>query len=235
MPINPFINNLGFNKYGYSDRMRRMFGGEKTFIDPYTSGYHFVYFFPPDTIGQEVGQFLTTVCQQVEIPGYTVNAITYNGLNNMKWNVPGTVELTGQQFTCHFTEMAGLPITQIMGRWVTIFRNVLYGISDPSAQNTYSQGAYKGKAVYATTLPDGLTVQFAAVFTGVFPGNIPLETIGQSNVMTHEKVELSIPFHFDQMLTGTAAEAYARTLVQATRSAGISLSDNIYAQETSSN
>ena len=234
MPINPFINNLGFNKYNYSDRMRRMFGGEKTFIDPYTTGYHFVYFFPPDTIGQEVGQFLTTVCQSVQIPGYNVNAIQYNGLNNMKWQVPGTVELESQQFTCTFTEMAGLPITQIMGRWVTIFRNVLYGISDPSAQNTYSQGAYKGKAVYATTLPDGLTVQFAAVFTGVFPLSIPTDKFG-SDVTNHDKVEHSISFSFDQMLTGTAAESYARTLVQSTRSAGITLSDNIYAQETSSN
>ena len=234
MPINPFINNLGFNKYNYSDRMRRMFGGEKTFIDPYTTGYHFVYFFPPDTIGQEVGQFLTTVCQSVTIPNYTVQAIEYTGLNGMKWEVPGLVALNQQTFDCTFTEMAGLPITQIMGRWVTIFRNVLYGISDPSAQNTYSQGAYKGKAVYATTLPDGLTVQFAAVFTGVFPLSIPTDKFG-SDVTNHDKVEHSISFSFDQMLTGTAAESYARTLVQSTRSAGIALSDNIYAQETSSN
>jgi len=235
MPINPFINNLGFAKYPYQDQMRRMFGGEKTFIDPYTTGYHFVYFFPPDTIGREVGQFLTTVCQQVEIPGYRVDPIEYGGLNNMKWRVPGLVQLSGQEFTCHFTEMAGLPITQIMGRWVTIFRNVLYGISDPSANNTYSQGAYKGKAVYATTLPDGLTVQFAAVFTGVFPMTIPTDMVGNSTVTTHDKVEHTIQFSFDQMLTGTAAESYARTLVQSTRAAGISLSDNIYAQETSSN
>lgn len=234
MPINPFINNLGFDKYPYPDKMRGMFGGEKTFIDPYTTGYHFVYFFPPDTIGQTVGQFLTTVCQSVTIPGWTVNTIEYNGLNNMKWYVPGTVDMGDQTFTCTFTEMAGLPITQIMGRWVTIFRNVLYGISDPSSQNTYSQGAYKGKAVYCTTLPDGLTVQFAAVFTGVFPKSIPTDKFGSSRP-EHNKVEQEMQFSFDQMLTGTAAESYARSLVAATRNQSINTSDYIYAQETSSN
>ena len=234
MAINPFVNGLGFSKYNYPDSMRGMFGGEKFFMDPYTSGYHFMYFFPPDTIGNEVGQFLTTVCQAVTIPGITVQPIEYNGLNDMKWYVPGITNLERNTVDCTFVEYAGLPITQIMGRWVTIFRNILYGISDPSAQNTYSQGAYKGKAVYATTLPDGLTVQFAAVFTGVFPTKIPTDLV-ESNRAQQEKKEIQISFQFDQMLTGTAAESYAASLVAATRNQAISTSDSIYAVETSSN
>ena len=47
--------------------------------------------------------------------------------------------------------------------------------------------------------------------------------------------EIQISFQFDQMLTGTAAESYAASLVAATRNQAISTSDSIYAIETSSN
>lgn len=229
MAINPFIGQ-GFSNYGYQDRMRGVFGGEKTYIDPYTTGYHMIFIYPPTSLETECGPFLTTVCQSVTVPGYTVNTIEYNGLNNKKWGVPGTVELDSNRLTCKFTEMAGLPITQIMGKWVSIFRNPLYGISDPDTSDSASQGAYKGKIVYATTLPDHMTVQFAAVFIGVMPLKIPTD-IYTSDRATQDKVEPEIEFWFDDMFTGTSVISLARSLVQSEVSSSQSAVDSIYSNE----
>ena len=231
MAINPFIGG-SFGSYGYADRMRGMFGGDKSYIDPYTTGYHFMFFYLPSSLQSEYGSFLTTVCQSVQVPGIRVNNITYNGLNNMKWHVPGTVEYEGEEITCKFTEMAGLPIMQIMGQWVNIFRNILYGISDPDTSGSSSQGAYKGRALYATTLPDGITVQYAAVFTGIYPTKIPTDKYS-SDRQSQEKVEADISFAFDQMLTGSSVISLATSQVSSTQSQAISTSDGIYNTEVS--
>lgn len=235
MPINPFVGST----LQYDDRMRGMFGGHKHFLDPYTSGYHWIGFFLPKTFAPgtdlECGNFLATVCQQVTIPGITVNPIEYNGLNDMKWYVPGTTVLERNSLDCTFVEMEGIPVTQILGRWVTLFRNVLYGIADPGVFNTtqrgevnhYSQGNYKGKIAYATMLPDALTVQFAAVFTGVFPIKIPTD-IFETQRATQEKKEIQVTFQFDQMLTGTSVDNYVTNLVASTRESTIGVVDNVY-------
>jgi hypothetical protein len=64
-----------------------------------------------------VGSFLTCNAQSVTIPGISVNNITYNGTNNMKWKVPGLVEYDRDTVSIKFVEFAGLPITQIMGQY----------------------------------------------------------------------------------------------------------------------
>lgn len=223
MAINPFVTKA----IQYKDDMRGMFGGDKHFLDPYTTGYHFIYFFLPDALQSEgVGEFLTTVCQAVTIPGITVNPIEYNGLNDMKWYVPGTTVLERNTVDCTFIEMEGMPVTQILGRWVTLFRNILYGIADPgvftspnAGGNHYSQGNYKGKIVYATTLPDALSVQFGAVFTGAFPTKIPTDL--ESQRATQDKREIQISFQFDQMLTGSSVMTYVQQLVEATRKGSV--------------
>lgn len=238
MAINPFLITDGRKVRKYSDDMRGMFGGNKHYLDPYTTGYHFIYFFLPKTLAKEsgVGEFLTTVCQQVSIPGITVNPIEYNGLNDMKWYVPGTTVLERNTFECTFIEMEGIPVTTILGRWITLFRNVLYGIADPGvftdftnnaqeSESHYSQGNYKGKVVYATTLPDAATVQFAAVFTGAFPTKIPTD-IFESQRATQEKKEVQITFQFDQMLTGTEVNNYAKKLVTTVRQNSINAVGN---------
>ncbi len=223
---NPFVMG-NFNKYQWSDQLRSMFGDHSTAIDPYTTGYEFLFFTKmPSALSLETGKFLTTVCQSVTIPGITVNSIEYNGLNNIKWSVPGTVEYDAQRFTARFIEFAGLPITQIMGKWVTIFRNIVYGIADPVSGST-QQVDYKGKCVYATTLPDAKTVQFAAVFTGVYPTKIPTDVFSGDKT-TQEKVEPEIEFSFDVMYTGEQVMATASSLLETMVSSSISAIDQMY-------
>lgn len=239
MATNPFLSNKNISRaLSYPDHMRGMFGGNNGILDPYTTGYHMMYFFLPDAVTNNengIGDFLSTVCKVVTVPGITVNPIEYNGLNDMKWYVPGTTVLERNTFDCTFVEMAGLPITQIMGRWVTVFRNILYGFADPTVISgtidKYSQTLYKGKAVYCTMLPDALTVQFAAVFTGVFPTKIPTDSF-DSDRATQDKREIQITFQFDQMLTGKSVESYAYTLLRATREDSDKFVEDKYFNET---
>jgi hypothetical protein len=223
---NPFVMG-NFNKYQWEDQIRSMFGGNATAIDPYTTGYQFLFFTKmPSALTIESGKFLTTVCQSVTVPGVTVNPIEFNGLNNIKWSVPGTVEYDSQRFTARFIEFAGLPITQIMGKWVTIFRNIVYGIADPTSGST-QQVDYKGKCVYATTLPDARTVQYASVFTGVYPTKIPTDSFSGDKT-TQEKVEPEIEFSFDVMYTGEQVISTASSLLDTMVGSSVSAIDQMY-------
>lgn len=224
---NPFTMG-SFSQFDYPDQLRTIFGGNSSYIDPYTTGYHFMYFFPPTPLQSQVGKFLQTICLSVTIPGITVNPIEYNGTNNMKWYVPGTVEYENNRFSCKFNEFAGLPVLQIIGSWANIFRNMIYGIADPDTGGA-SQGDYKGRAIYATTLPDGKTIQFAAAFTGVFPLKVPTDSFG-SDKATQEKVEMEIEFSFDMMYTGEQVMSTASSLVSSTVSSSISKITEMYSE-----
>lgn len=222
---NPFLTSR-FNKHDHPDQLRTIFGGNDQFIDPYTTGYHYITFYPPSKLQSNYGKFLTTVCLSVNIPGITVNTVEYNGTNNMHWAYPGTVEYDDRRFTCKFIEFAGLPILEIMGSWVNIFRNMIYGISDPENGGT-SQLDFKGRAIYATTLFDGKTVQYAAAFTGVFPTKIPTDAFS-SDKTTHEKVEHDIQFSFDQMYTGSNVISAASNLVSTYTDSSVSAITSMY-------
>lgn len=230
---NPFLISK-FNKFDHPDSLRTIFGGNSTFIDPYTTGYHYINFYLPSALESSYGKFLTTVCQSVTVPGITVNNIEYNGTNNASWAYPGTVEYDNKRFTCKFIEFAGLPILQIIGSWVNIFRNLIYGISDPdgnSSTNGTSQIDFKGRAIYATTLFDGKTVQYAAAFTGIYPTKIPTDAFS-SDKANHEKVEHDIEFSFDQMYTGPNAIESAQSFVNTFRDSSVSHISNMYNEAT---
>lgn len=228
---NPFLGIQTFDKYGYQDQLRRVFGGHDEFIDPYTTGYHYIYFWLPNKLSDQYAKFLTTTCTSVSIPGITVNPNEYQGLNASSWSYPGLVELDSKRFTCKVVEYAGLPILEIVGSWVNIFRNIIYGISDPDNGGT-SQIDFKGRALYATTLFDGVTVQFAAAFTGIYPTKVPTD-LYSSDVATHDKVEPELEFVFDQMYMGKNAVNSAQALVNSTRSGSITNIDQMYNVVTS--
>jgi hypothetical protein len=197
------------------DQLRTIFGGNVAAIDPYTTGYHYLYITLPKDSGlsKSYGTFLQTVCQSVTVPGITVNNIEYSGLNDFKWNYPGTVEYDNQRFTAKFIEFAGLPIYEIIGEWVNVFRNMIYGVSHTT--NGPKQTAFKGSALYATTLFDGVTVQYAAHFTGIYPTKIPSDAFS-SDKATHDKVEHEIEFAFDMMYTGQEVLKRAQNRVAST-------------------
>ncbi len=160
---------------------------------------------------EQHGSFLTAICQSVTIPGITVNQISHSGTNNFTWQTPGTVEFTSKSFSAKMQEFVGLPTLSIVGQWVNIFRNMLTGTADLE-NGSASQGDYKGKAIYVTTMFDVRQVAFAAAFTGIYPTTVPTNNFS-SDKSTHDKVEHEIEFSFDNMYTGEQVNTQAQCLM----------------------
>ena len=204
MAINPFVFG-SFDKYNWGDKLRTVFGDQSTFIDPYTTGYQWLFFTGlPKSLEEQHGSFLTAICQSVTIPGITVNQISHGGTNNFTWQTPGTVEFTSKSFSVKMQEFVGLPTLSIVGQWVNIFRNMLTGTADLESGSA-SQGDYKGKAIYVTTMFDVRQVAFAAAFTGIYPTTVPTNNFS-SDKTTHDKVEHEIEFSFDMSATRFGAK-----------------------------
>lgn len=235
MPYNPFLNMSNFNKYNYGDKIRGIYGDHETYIDPYLTGYHFVFFtkLPQALQTQGVGSFLTCNAQSVTVPDISVAPISFNGVNGFQWSVPGTVTYN-HTVSIKFIEFAGIPITMIMGNWVNIYRNLIYGIADPTTTNAYTQSSYKGKMLYATTLPDAKTVQYAAAFTGVYPTNVPTSGFN-SDRANQQKFEPNITFQFDMMYTGESLKNNIQSLIDCTRESSVAHSDGMYLEAISVN
>lgn len=185
--------------------MRRMFGdNELQYRDPYTTGYHYILFTLPNF--EQGGSnkslyqnFMASSCiAGASIPDIQVQDIEYSGLNNTKWHVPGVSTYSSQKVSFKFIEWQGTPIAKILGSWIGIFRDPIYGYGEKQRSR---QQEYKGKILYITTRWDQYEVEFAASFTGVYPSKIPFGGFG-SDVSTQEKVEHDVEFTFDQMYTG---------------------------------
>ena len=225
------INNVFTGLIGASSDLKkitddfRTIFGDIDFRDPYTTGYHYIFFTKlPSGIENIYGSFMASSCLSVTIPGITVNDITYNGINNLKWNVPGTVEYDSQTVTIKFIEFYKMPISRMIGSWVSIFRNMMYGVAE---EGKTLQKDYKGRLMYVTTRFDGKEVEHAAVFTGIYPKKIPLDRFG-SDKATHDKVEPEIDFSFDCMYVGSEVITEASKLVDSVYGDSVSSVNSYY-------
>lgn len=221
---------------GWQDRIKRYFGGHLYGVDPVTTGYHYAFLSPPIRVLNEIGAtqtgplWLGAVCRAVNIPNIVVNHIEIEGLNNLKWAVPGTVEFDSQIVTLRFLETKGIPVYRLISSWVFVFRNMIYGVS---MSEGHVQTDYKGHLCYALVRPDGKTVEFASVFTGVYPANVP-SSVFNSELMTHDKIELEVEFHFDQMFIGDEVINLASDLVKSAFESSVGFIQQLYEQELKS-
>ena len=216
------------SSFGESNRLNRYFGDVyDVYMDPYTTGYGYVIWekIPRILKGfEKAGLFLTAIAKSFTMPSVTVNVIEYNGLNNLKWGVPGTVEWDSQTFTVRMEEYRDAPVMQLIGRWATMIRDLNYGIANMS---DYTQSAYKGRVLYASTDPSGHHVMFAALFTGVFPTRVPLDALN-FDVTTQDKVEPDFEFHFDMVFVGDETVSLAQSRVDSLADASISALKGVY-------
>jgi len=204
------FNNVKDNQFD------RNFGGTtKGVADPYISGYHFIKFvkLPIELtrfirygdgakhgIGSEleIQQTLGASCLSVTPPGGTLNKAEFTGLGGIKFSVPTNVDY-GNTMTIKFLEYSSLPILSIFGGWIRMIRDYrtgtsqLFGIGGTSE---YTKQNYAGTVLYWTTKPDGLTVEFSACYTGVFPTKDPMD-LYTGDLTAVDKLEPDIEFNVD--------------------------------------
>ena len=197
-----------------NNRATRKFGGTKVGVaDPYLSGYHFIYFttLPPSLVDAvnnvnaninsttDIANILSAACTGVTPPGGTLAKVEMPALGGLKWNVPGTVDY-GNAVTIKFLEYAGTPILDINHAWVNMIRDYRTGAANPmiSGSDIYSNRGYAGSFLYWTTLPDAITIETYALFTGVWPTKDPYDLYG-GDIETQNRVDVEIEYNADFM------------------------------------
>jgi len=197
----------------------RNFGGTVFGVaDPYVSGYHFSKFVklpstlinfvsygdgvkPAEILSSEtqISNFLAGSCLSVTPPGGTLEKTEFTGLGGIKYNVPTTVTYTNS-LTMKFLEFSSLPVLSIMSGWVRMIRDYRTGAShlagSAGSVAEYSKANYAGTLLYWTTKPDGRTVEFSALYTGVFPTKDPMD-LYTGDLAAVDKLEVDIEFNVD--------------------------------------
>ena len=204
-------------KYSFSELgqniFSRRFGGTRVGVaDPYTTGYHFIWFdklpdaLPAYTTNENSGSLsltdiqtiLAATCTGVTPPGGTLNKVEFTGLGGTKWAVPGNIDY-GNTVSLQFVEMNKLPILSIMHSWVKLIRDYRTGVTemiDGEAGAGYTKATYSALMYYWTTAPDGYTVEYYACYDGMFPGKDPQDLL-TSDVETVGRLDMEIEFNVD--------------------------------------
>jgi len=205
-------------KYSFAELgqniVSRRFGGTTVGVaDPYTTGYHFIWFskLPPKLVDytregiskissiSEIQNILAASCLSVTPPGGTLGKIEYTGLGGIKWAVPSNIDY-GNTVTVKFLEFNKTPILDIMHGWVKMIRDYRTGISDILIDGDegegYTKKTYAAMMYYWTTAPDGKTVEYYAAYDGMFPAKDP-QDLFTSDVETVGRLDIEIEFNVD--------------------------------------
>jgi len=206
-----------------SQRLTRKFGGTSAGVaDPYVTGYHFIWFDkipvglpiyvekggglntgPAKTssgIGDAglISNVLAASCLSVTPPGGTLNKVEFTGLGGVKWAVPGNIDY-GNSVSVKFLEFNRTPILDIIHGWVKMIRDYRTGTTDLIDGDNgagYSKKTYAALMYYWTTAPDARTVEYYAVYDGVFPTKDP-QDLYTSDVETVGRLDVEIEFNVD--------------------------------------
>jgi len=200
----------------------RNWGGTSASVscEPYLSGFHFTKWYLPKKLSVYLSKNLATptngesdsasdsktaedmlsaACISFTPPGQNVNFIEYMGTCGIKWNRPTQVEY-GNSVQVKFLEMTGIPIFRIHSAWVNMIRENKSGYktgTEPGVWD-YHQTHYAANLLYWTTKPDGITVEFAAAYSGVMPSRDAQEAFS-SDVANVDKVEFDMEYRIDRI------------------------------------
>ena len=226
-------------KYSFSELgqniLTRKFGGTTVGVaDPYTTGYHFIWFeripvkivdYITDGISgisstSEIQNILAASCLSVTPPGGTLNKTEFTGLGGVKWAVPSNVDY-GNTVSIKFLEFNKTPILDIMHSWVKMIRDYRTGVTDLEDKEDgsgYTKSTYAGLMYYWTTAPDAKTIEYYACYDGMFPGKDPqdlytsdVETVGRLDV----EIEFNIDYAWHEPWVKTKCQTFAESFYSA--------------------
>lgn len=196
----------------------RKFGTSTSTIDPYISGYMFIKFLTiPSgvysilgvkrpglfTKDSDIPNILASLCQSVTIPGRTVNKVENVGLGGIRWSAPSNVD-EDNTISMRFLETQDIPIHSIFHSWVRLIRDNRSGVSllrgsqatNGQGGSKYTKSDYSSTLYYWTTAPNGVDIQFAACYSGLFPMKDPSDLFGH-DLAANDKLEIDIDFSTD--------------------------------------
>jgi len=155
---------------------------------------------------EENNEILEAAMMSVTPPGGTINKVQFQGLGGVEWAVPGSIDY-GDSISIRYTEFSGLPITRIHRAWVRAIRDNKIGLTgfcgstggvSHDGQHVYNKSSYSATLLYWTTKPDGITVEHAAAYSGVFPTKDPLDSFN-GDITAIDKLEIDIDYNVDMI------------------------------------
>lgn len=193
---------------------RKWSGTQGSAVDPYVTGYHFIYFaYLPPSLGanikyaggpdglekpNEIKSFLHSSCLSVTLPGGTLNKAEFNGLGNTRFAVPTNYDYDNTA-TVRFLEFSGLPVLAIFHGWARMIRDYRTGVSNLDTDpDSYTKSNYAATMFYWTTQPNGKFIEEYECLTGMFPMKDPRDQYGH-DVTSIDKLEVDIDFNVDTM------------------------------------
>lgn len=145
-------------------------------------------------------QTLESACTGVTPPGGTLNKAEFQGLGGVKWSVPTNIDY-GNSISLKYVEFSGLPILRIHRAWVNMIRDNksgLTGLWTERSGDVYNKQHYAANLLYWTTKPDGVTVEYYAAYSGVFPTKDP-QDLFNGDITSIDKLEIEIDYNVDMI------------------------------------
>lgn len=153
----------------------------------------------------DLNDVLESSCTSVTPPGGTMNKVSFATLGGGKWAVPGSIDY-GNTITLKYTEFSGLPIFRIHRTWCRMIRDNKIGLTGLAGSNgntgkttqKYNKSDYSATLLYWTTKPDGVTVEYYAAYSGVFPLKDPMDLFN-GDINSVDKLEIDIDYNVDMV------------------------------------
>lgn len=237
------------NSFLHQDKYSRFFGGsagEKP-IDIYLTGYHYLFVKLPDILKKyiedntaagsiekldKIEEILSIHNVSVTPPANSLGKTTNQSIGGQKWHTPTNLEL-GDEISVKYNEYSSTPIYRIHRAWINFIRDTTLGIT-PGDTPIYQED-YKATFLYATTRPDGKTIEFCAKFTGVFPNKSPTDVFA-SDVATSDKIEIDMQYSIDSMYDNNPEVISEITnKINESRRSGIDFNTSRYKTKTGGN
>lgn len=197
------------------------------FLDPYVSGYAFIYWLSlPSWFEKDDDlKYFKELTQKNFRSFQGVNSIELNSLTHQtgfagnEVNIVGDIQKNNTDFTISHKEFSGGVMRKMYQKWISYMRDPRTGIALYPKLFDVDYGArnHTGKLMYIVTRPDVTNtnkeiVEYAAMYSNVFPTNIPLDTLYNWELGNQDSPTIDINFKgFCEI--GPDVEAYAKKIL----------------------
>jgi len=175
-------------------------------ISPYTTGVVYLFWTRlPKFVDRGFNEVTRVLQNQVQIPGYTLNAADGNmGFNGTgKIYAPTTLD-ADNTMTVSYNEQMDLPTLKNIKNWVFSIRDPQSGlsiVSDYSLKNITGDllVIFTKPVMYSQDAVDNNLIQETMLFTKASPTTVPMDILNSSKDAS-DKVLIDVPFKFQDMV-----------------------------------
>ena len=197
-------------------------------LDPFISGYAFIYWvdLPSWFEKDEDLKYFKQLTQKnfhafSGVMDMDLGTTSYQtGFAGHEINVPTTISRQNTDFTITHKEYSGSPMIRMYQKWINMIRDSRTNLPlYPKLYDLdYGQRNHTGQLLYIVTRPDATNtskniVEYACLYTNVFPTNIPLGTLYNFDNGSQDSPTIEITFKGTPEI-GPSVNEYAKKILR---------------------